>query len=244
MKDFIPNGTGNSRYMKSSVPSGTTWEQALAMLRAGTFPFDLNGVNASGVAQMGTPLNKASLLQDSTASALGLSGDPTVDDAFSKIDSLIGSLDSEVSGLANTAIKIETGSYTGTGTTGSSSSPITITFSSPFLLVIMLNWEYDSKFTSTLEQETEGGFGGEYRQFNMVCADLLTTSFQAGVGWGYNGDINLGSGDYRDYSTSLKKSSNGRTLYWYESSDYAIRDPLHVFNDNNSVYHWIAITEA
>ena len=88
MQDMIPMGTGNSRYMKSSIPTGTTWEQALAMLRAGTFPFDLNCLNSAGIAQQGTPLNVQTLLQDTTAQALELAqSDPTVDDAFQKIAS-------------------------------------------------------------------------------------------------------------------------------------------------------------
>lgn len=82
MKDMIPKGTGNSRKLKSSLSTGTTWEQALEMLRAGTFPIDLNGLNADGIQQEGTALNKANLLSDDTASALRLSGDPTVDDAL------------------------------------------------------------------------------------------------------------------------------------------------------------------
>lgn len=75
MKDFIPKGTGNSRWMKSSIPTGTTWEEALAMLRAGTFPFDLNGINSAGVAQMGDALNKANLLPDAVGALYGLGSD-------------------------------------------------------------------------------------------------------------------------------------------------------------------------
>ncbi len=82
MQDEIILGTGNSRYLKSAVPSGTTWEQALSMLQDGTFPIDLNGKNAAGIAQQGTPLNKANLLSDETAAMLGLGTDATVDDAL------------------------------------------------------------------------------------------------------------------------------------------------------------------
>lgn len=82
MKDFIPKGTGNSRWMKSSIPTGTTWEEALAMLRAGTFPFDLNGVNSAGVAQMGDALNKANLLPDAVGALYGLGADAVVKDVL------------------------------------------------------------------------------------------------------------------------------------------------------------------
>lgn len=48
MKDSIIAGTGNSQYLKTSLAEGTTWDDALAQLRAGTFPIDLNGINQAG----------------------------------------------------------------------------------------------------------------------------------------------------------------------------------------------------
>lgn len=82
MKDSILKGTGNSRFLKSAIPDGTTWTEALAMLRAGTFPMDLNGINSAGFQQVGTPLNKANLLKDVNALTLGLTGDAVPDDMF------------------------------------------------------------------------------------------------------------------------------------------------------------------
>lgn len=76
MKNFVPLGTGNSRLMKSSIPAGTTWEQALAMLIAGTFPYDTGQLNAAGISQQGDPLNKNTLLKDATAQSYG--GDETM----------------------------------------------------------------------------------------------------------------------------------------------------------------------
>ena len=71
MQNFVPLGTGNSRLMKSSIPAGTTWEQALAMLRGGTFPCDTGQLNAAGISQQGDPLNKNTLLKDATAQSYG-----------------------------------------------------------------------------------------------------------------------------------------------------------------------------
>ena len=82
MKDSILKGTGNSRFLKSAIPEGTTWAEALAMLRAGTFPMDLNGINSAGFQQVGTPLNKANLLKDVNALTLGLTGDAVPNDMF------------------------------------------------------------------------------------------------------------------------------------------------------------------
>ena len=82
MKDSILKGTGNSRFLKSAVPAGTSWSDALAMLQAGTFPIDFNGINTEGFQQLGTPLNKANLLKDATTQTLGLPSSATPNDMF------------------------------------------------------------------------------------------------------------------------------------------------------------------
>ena len=82
MIDSVLKGTGNSRFLKSAVPAGTSWADALAMLQAGTFPIDFNGINTEGFQQVGTPLNKANLLKDVAALTLGLTGDAVPNDMF------------------------------------------------------------------------------------------------------------------------------------------------------------------
>lgn len=82
MKDSDIKGTGNSRYLKSSLEGITTWEQFRNALAAGTLPVDLNGINPDGFQQLGDPLNKATLLKDATASLLGLGTSAVPDDAF------------------------------------------------------------------------------------------------------------------------------------------------------------------
>lgn len=82
MKDSILKGAGNSRFLKSAVPAGTSWADALAMLQAGTFPIDFNGINAEGFQQVGTPLNKSNLLKDATAAQIGLPPSTTPDGMF------------------------------------------------------------------------------------------------------------------------------------------------------------------
>lgn len=82
MIDSVLKGTGNSRFLKSSVPAGTSWADALAMLQAGTFPIDFNGINTEGFQQVGTPLNKANLLKDATAAQIGLPPSTTPDGMF------------------------------------------------------------------------------------------------------------------------------------------------------------------
>lgn len=82
MIDSVLKGTGNSRFLKSAVPAGTSWADALAMLQAGTFPIDFNGINTEGFQQVGTPLNKANLLKDATAAHIGLPPSTTPDGMF------------------------------------------------------------------------------------------------------------------------------------------------------------------
>lgn len=82
MIDSVLKGTGNSRFLKSAVPAGTSWADALAMLQAGTFPIDFNGINTEGFQQVGTPLNKANLLKDATAAQIGLPPSATPDGMF------------------------------------------------------------------------------------------------------------------------------------------------------------------
>jgi hypothetical protein len=82
MKDGIIRGEGNSRLLRSPATIPATFAEFRAALIAGTLPVDLL-YNANGWNVQGTPLNKASLLTDAVAEALGLeSDDPTVAEAL------------------------------------------------------------------------------------------------------------------------------------------------------------------
>lgn len=98
MKDSIIAGTGNSRYLRTSIPADTTWADALAMLRAGTFPIDLAGINAAGFTQVGTALNTANLLKSAVVTALGLDANATPSDAWEAIISLANEKVASVAG--------------------------------------------------------------------------------------------------------------------------------------------------
>lgn len=82
MTDGVIKGDGTSRLAKASGwPE--TYEEFKALAESSGIPFDLL-FNAAGWQQLPTFLNKANLLQDFTATLLGLdpADDPTVDDAF------------------------------------------------------------------------------------------------------------------------------------------------------------------
>lgn len=89
MKDMIPKGTGNSRYLRSVSNFKAiypTYDDFVNALVAGNLPVDFNGINEAGIQQVGTSLNKANLLADETAVALGLRHEnPTVNDAFENL---------------------------------------------------------------------------------------------------------------------------------------------------------------
>ena len=159
MQNSVIKGEGNSRYLKSVANFLTlypTYTDFVAALVAGTLPVDFNGINASGFTTVGTPINKSTLLSDATATAIGLTGDPTVDDALKELQTKKAALASPAltgtptaptaangtttTQIATTAFvqdainnaskqisRIETGSYTGDGTYGQA-NPCSITF--------------------------------------------------------------------------------------------------------------------
>ena len=109
MQDGIIAGNGNSRYLKTVAEALSlypTYQDFIAALIAGTFPIDLNGINAAGWVQQGTALNKANLLADATASSIGLGTSATPNDAFSRLQTQINT----VSGIKTEAVF---GTYTG-----------------------------------------------------------------------------------------------------------------------------------
>lgn len=86
MKDMIPKGTGNSRYLRSVSNFKAiypTYDDFVNALVAGNLPVDFNGINEAGIQQVGTSLNKANLLTDEVARQVGLrTADPTPNDMF------------------------------------------------------------------------------------------------------------------------------------------------------------------
>ena len=82
MKDTVIKGNGKSRSIKAPTDMPATFEEWRTQLLAGTATLDI-GLNAAGCDVVGTAMNKANLLSDTTKSALELSGsDPTVNDAL------------------------------------------------------------------------------------------------------------------------------------------------------------------
>ena len=98
MQDQIIKGTGDSRYLRSSIAVGTTLEQIITLLRNGEFPIDFAGYNSEGIDTQGTDLNKANLLQDTTAQLFGLGTDATPNDVLAYIANALMALNTALSG--------------------------------------------------------------------------------------------------------------------------------------------------
>lgn len=138
MENLVPLGTGNSRLMKSNIPSNTTLAQIIQMWNNGTFPYDIGPLNSAGISQQGTPLNKDTLLKDTTAALYGLDNTAVPDDVLAKLAEAAFVEDGAVTDIDGNpvGVQIATGSYVGTGPYGES-NPNTLTFDfKPSLVII------------------------------------------------------------------------------------------------------------
>ena len=95
MENLVPLGTGNSRLMKSNIPSNTTLAQLIQMWNNGTFPYDIGPLNSAGISQQGTPLNKDTLLKDTTAALYGLDNTAVPDDVLALLSRFNSGLGNE-----------------------------------------------------------------------------------------------------------------------------------------------------
>lgn len=145
MKNMQIAGTGNSRFMKSAISETATWEEFRAMLRAGTFTFDFNGINEAGITEKGTPYNVDSVLKDATAVLLGGDSSMVPDEAFVALVNLIKNLDAVSVGAA----RVVSGSYTGTG---AKEKTLTADFDIKFAFVGRR--EYDTIYGSFVKNRT------------------------------------------------------------------------------------------
>lgn len=253
MKDMITNGTGNSRYLKTSLASGTTWESALAMLREGTFPIDLNGLNNGGITQLGSAYSKANVLPDDVCALLGLNsttaepkdafgvvGNPAElwvwekknastlahigyvaspsSTAYPTDDTSGGYRYTRLGQIGEGMTKIETGSYVGTGTYGSS-KPNVLTF--PFAPKLFSIYGIGGSSIALLEQNS-----ADARNVIFPPQSHLTTTYVADKAPCIN---------YRNEGYG-KRSADGKTIYWYNNSS-----AQHQLNSSSTTYYYFAI---
>ena len=145
MQDGIIAGNANSRYLKtvtSALSLYPDYESFMAALIAGTFPIDLNGINTGGWTQQGTPLNKANLFSDLTASALGLSASNTPNDALAKLKELNDNIQNQI----NTAVMI--GSFSTEKISGAVIKSINLGYK-PRIVILYSNSSVDFNYIPT-----------------------------------------------------------------------------------------------
>lgn len=178
MQDGIIAGNGNSRYLKTVAAALSLYpkyEDFIAALIAGTFPIDLNGINPSGWVQQGTPLNKANLFSDTTASSLGLSAANSPNDALAKLKQLIDNSNSN----ANTRAKIATGSYQGQNPAGfgQTSKTIVVGFSPSIFLLGRKDILSRSLGIFTASSPSDyPSVGGNYKITSSITSNGITLS--------------------------------------------------------------------
>lgn len=195
MQDGIIAGNGNSRYLKTVAAALSlypTYEDFITALIAGTFPIDLNGINEAGWSQKGTPLNKGTLLSDTTETKIwGSAGNHTVDQALGQILGSIGySLIKE---------------YTSPGS-------FTHTFDRKYTDVFVVVVGAGGGGGSHGDHGGGGGGGGAAACFHVLDSSTIqSNSIVVGAG-GAGGGVSLGEEDYHKGSNGGSSSAFGITV--------------------------------
>lgn len=180
MIDSVIAGTGNSRYLRTSISASTTWEDALTMLRAGTFPIDLAGINISGFTTLGTALNSDTLLKSAIITALDLDADATPSDAWEAVLALIATKqntltfdDTPTPGSTNPVTS--GGIYDAIGNAATKTDTITLASAS---------WSGSDPYTQTVTlsgytvtANTRVDIACDYNALNAMAADGVTTLY-------------------------------------------------------------------
>ena len=207
MKDTIIKGAGNSRTIKS-VPNFSalypTWESFRDAIGTNGIPIDLLGLAAAGVNQMGTALNKAALLSDSTASAIGgLGSDPTPDQALARLRTLITTAQNTANDAKARLLKVGHKTRSGTGTTN-----YTVELNgTPYLAFISRatnKTSYNSNGLDGVVAFSTGGVGG-YMSY-------ATVSDSAEINMYIEGSTLVARGN-RDYHVKALQNTSGTTYH-------------------------------
>lgn len=117
-------------------------------------------------------------------------------------------------------------SRAGTGSLGTSSSPISITFSFAPTVVIPMEIAVTSSNCSGYIDLNRSN------ETPILKANSLSTSFAVNSGWK--------SGNSPYYGKYIKKSSDGKTIYWYASNAEA-GTASYMFNSSSYTYYFLGI---
>lgn len=139
--------------------------------------------------------------------------------------------------------KIQTGSYVGTGTYGKN-NPCSLTFDFAPKFVMIPFYTYDKDNVQlpdgTLKPRLVNIYNSTSYNWIMFSAGLRTEYGGATVdgstyGWDYNGFGTSESASSAGMGTRGKKSADGKTFYWYQSSNASGQ-----LNQSDYTYYWYA----
>ena len=172
------------------------------------------------VTEPGTPLNKGTLLSDETAAALGLAGDPTVDEALNAIG-----------GALALGVQIATGSYVGTGTFGES-NPNVLTFDfEPYAVFVFQDSYVPVRVSSSLVV-----YSNTFVCFLKGGASVKVASGTRIPGIGGNPSY------VSDTTAEMPYTISGKTISWYNTgSNENNLGPTSQMNISGTTYHYMAI---
>ena len=168
-------------------------------------------VRADEPTQDGTPLNKASLLQDETAALYGLGVDAVPNDILSILSKAVLAVNGNLQDISgsNVGIRIATGSYVGTGTYGPS-NPSSLTF------------DFVPKLVIVTTQYGLQPYGDSYYSWAQGC--LI---------WHYN------QAYLRTFNGTLRFTRSGNTLSWY--FDSSVSGAENQCNASATTYYYTSI---
>lgn len=186
-------------------------------------------VRADEPTQEGTPLNKASLLQDETAALYGQGADAVPNDILSILSKAVLSVNGNLQdiGGSNVGIRIATGSYTGTGTYGAS-NPCSVTFDFVPKFFALYAYTYKSTgngqpcFVPLIPGVNFPGTGGNklYTVSGPISYPISAANVQWVVNWA---------------------NDNTKVSWYYYSSDTPNSQAIGQMNYSGANYYWIAI---
>ncbi len=147
-----------------------------------------------------------------------------LDERLDDVEPKVTALQTDINNIS--AAKIEVKTYAGTGGYGSS-NPCSVTFSFAPKIVLMLGWiQGESKYQMSIN-----GIGYTYCSNTIFC-DVLGTTYSEVAGFSFSG-TNNGPGRF------AKKSSDGKTIYWYLNSETNVAQSQ--LNAVNNTYYVLAI---
>ena len=181
-------------------------------------------VRADSPTQEGTPLNKDSLLKDATAALYGLGSDAVPDEVFSLLKTLVDNAQSS----ADSKVKIQTGSYVGTGTHGED-SPCSLTFNFVPKVVYIIQSEIISVSAN--------------RGYDQIYPHFIQLVSKATSGVGTYAKYNTEDGKYIGDSQLVLCSFKDKTVSWYNClAGFAYADnAINQMNNSGTTYYYIAI---